>query len=138
MSRTGAWPSSQHVKFDVQQNKWPGFLSDLYLDGKQAFYELTKTVRQFISSRRSLLLKDAEMTSLAWSAFTHLCCSQGSTYVDQATKGRIKLWLWNVGEIERAQQKKKEKNKERDSKERSNALAETPFPDIPVEIRWKI
>ena len=36
--------------------------------------------------RRSLLWKDAETTSLAWSAFTHLCSSQGSTYVDQATK----------------------------------------------------
>ena len=40
--------------------------------------------------------------------------------------------LWNVGEIERAQPKKKEeKKKEREGKERSNAPAETPFPDIP-------
>ena len=80
--------------------------------------------------RRSLLWKDAETTSLAWSAFTHLCSSEGSTYVDQATKARIKLWLWNVGEIERAQpKKKKEKKKEKDGKERSNAPAETPFQD---------
>ena len=40
--------------------------------------------------------------------------------------------LWNVGEIERAQPKKKEeKKKKKEGKERSNAPAETPFPDIP-------
>ena len=41
---------SEHVEFDVYQNKWPGFLSVLHLHVEQAFYKLTKTVRQFNSS----------------------------------------------------------------------------------------
>ena len=87
--------------------------------------------------RRSLLWKDAETSTLAWYAFTHLCSSQGSTYVDQATKARIKLWLWNVGGIERAQQKKKRKEKEEGGKDGATHLLRHLSKTF-LELRWKI
>ena len=84
--------------------------------------------------KRSLLCKDGETTSLAWSAFMHLCSSQGSTYFDQAickSSNQILTMKRGTDRKSRQPKKKKKRKRKRTARNGAGAPAETPFPDIP-------